>query len=137
MSNEKPKPRQRQPMQPIEDDGKGVIRFRGNALVRYLLDKATAAKVCDLNHLARVDFPQEDREQFAQLIGYSVSGFGDLSYAQPETLRLADIIVQKVIGGHEHSPADSDAWRDGYAEGLGDAFEDVRSYITEKLESDG
>jgi hypothetical protein len=64
-----------------------VIRFQENKLVEYLLDNGGI----DLNHLARLpDIPQADREQFAQLIGYSVSGFGDLSYASEKTVRKAD-----------------------------------------------
>jgi len=34
-------------------------------------------------------FNDEEREQFAQLIGYSVSGFGDLSYVSDETFETA------------------------------------------------
>lgn len=37
-----------------------------------------------LNDLARMEFTREDREQFAQLIGYSHSGSGDLSYMSDE-----------------------------------------------------
>lgn len=58
-----------QPMQPIEHNESGVKRFRANTVVRYLLDNGGI----DLNDLARIDFPNEDRDQFAQLIGYSVS----------------------------------------------------------------
>lgn len=58
-----------QPMQPIETDGSGIKRFRENKLVTYLLENGGI----DLNHLARIEFPQEDRDQFTQLIGYSVS----------------------------------------------------------------
>lgn len=32
----------------------------------------------------------EDREQFAQLIGYSLSGFADLSYVSNKTYNAAD-----------------------------------------------
>lgn len=80
-------PGERVPMQPIIlVDGRP--RFRANPLVRYLLDEGPF----DLNHLARlhtVTFPpggetkitREDEAQFAQLIGYSVNGYGELSYA--------------------------------------------------------
>jgi len=33
-----------------------------------------------MNHLAMLDFSDEDRMQFAQLIGYPVCGYRDLSY---------------------------------------------------------
>jgi hypothetical protein len=73
-------------MQPIEYDGHGVIRFKENKIVTYLLDNGGI----DLNALAVLGFSDEDRMQFAQLIGYSVSGFGDLHYADPKVVRRAD-----------------------------------------------
>jgi len=36
----------------------------------------------DMNMLALMPFTDEERSQLAQLIGYSVSGYGDLSYAK-------------------------------------------------------
>lgn len=73
-------------MQPVERDYRGVIRFKANAIVCFLLD----AGPYDMNALAQMPFKREDYEQFAQLIGYSVSGFGDLSYASTETIEAAD-----------------------------------------------
>lgn len=61
----------RHPTQPI---ARG--RFKGNAIVRYLLD----AGPFDLDHLAMLPFSNADRQQFAQLIGYSLDGYGELSY---------------------------------------------------------
>ena len=69
------------PIQPIVIDQHGVRRFRTNEIVRFLLD----AGRYDLNLLALMPFSRADREQFAQLIGYSVSGFGDLDYVRDET----------------------------------------------------
>lgn len=75
------------PVQPVEWDGSGVIRFKGNALVKYLLDNGPF----DLNDLAVLpDISGADWEQFAQLIEYSVSGFGGLSYASTDTTDKAD-----------------------------------------------
>ncbi len=42
-----------------------------------------------MNQLARMEFSDEDREQFAQLTGYSLSGFGDLDYVSDETYERA------------------------------------------------
>ena len=75
----------RHPIQPLENDDRGVLRFKDNKIVRHLLDHGGI----DLNDIARLDFPQEDREQFAQLIGYSLSGFSELSYASDETYETA------------------------------------------------
>lgn len=51
-------------------------RFRANTIVQYLLDHGGI----DLNIIGNLPFPREDRIQFAQLIGYSVVGFGELNY---------------------------------------------------------
>ncbi len=75
----------KQPLQPIYIDDGGSHRFKANAIVRYLLDKGGL----DLNHLAVQDFPIEDQEQFAQLIGYSLNGFSELSYVSDDTYQLA------------------------------------------------
>ena len=74
------------PIQPIITDSQGTIRFQENKIVRYLLDYGGI----DLNQLARMYFSNNDREHFAQLIGYSLSGFAELSYVSDETLNAAD-----------------------------------------------
>lgn len=61
------------PIQPTEEDPHGVIRFKKNAIVEYLAQGK-------LNDLVVMPFSEEDRQQLAQLIGYSVSGYGTLSY---------------------------------------------------------
>jgi|GEM_PF-949782 len=63
------------PIQPLAKDAKGVLRFKANAIVQHLLDTHPS---CDMNTLARMEFTDDDRQQFAQLIGYSLSGYGDL-----------------------------------------------------------
>lgn len=83
------------PMQKIERADDGVIRFKQNQMVRHLLDWASERGM-DLNEMALLNFPREDWEQFAQLIGYSVSGFGDLSYASPEVVAAADIRADRL-----------------------------------------
>jgi len=50
------------PTQPLEKDShNGVLRFKENKIVRYLLDEGPF----DMNHLAGISFPQGDKEQFA------------------------------------------------------------------------
>lgn len=44
----------------------------------------------DMNDIASKQFSQEDQEQFAQLIGYSLSGFSELSYVSDETYNTAE-----------------------------------------------
>lgn len=72
------------PLQPLVDDA-GTTRFKANEIVRYLLDNGRD----DMNTLAALPFSQEDREQFAQLIGYSLGGFGELPYVSEETWQRA------------------------------------------------
>jgi hypothetical protein len=80
------------PLQPIYADKHGLSRFRGNRIVRYLLDHGGI----DLNQLAvAIPFEEgrEDWEQFAQLIEYSLSGFSELSYVSDETYEAAAAIA--------------------------------------------
>ena len=69
-------PIERNPDQPLVTVG-GVVRYKQNAIVRYLLDNGGFS----MNDLALIPFSEDDRRQFAQLIGYSVCGFSDLGYA--------------------------------------------------------
>lgn len=80
------------PMQPVLLEGK-VLRFKRNKIVEFLLDNGGY----NMNKLARMDFSVEDREQFAQLIGYSVDGFAELPYASAEVIALADAEGEKRI----------------------------------------
>lgn len=74
------------PIQPLYKDKQGVLRFKANEIVKFLLDDGPN----DMNRLALIkQFSKEDREQFAQLIGYSLSGFGELSYVSDETYEKA------------------------------------------------
>jgi hypothetical protein len=77
------------PIQPVVADDQGVLRFKANAIVEHLLEAGRRYGV-DMNSIAAGRFSREDREQFAQLIGYSVSGFGDLSYASSDTFGVID-----------------------------------------------
>lgn len=72
------------PIQPIYFDHNGVARFKSNKIVEYLLLRAKEVGV-DLNHLACLDFSQDDEEQFAQLHGYSLDGWSELSYISEGT----------------------------------------------------
>lgn len=74
------------PIQPIELNEHGTARFKENTIVSFLLD----AGQFDMNSLALMKFSDEDRTQFAQLIGYSLGGFGDLPYVDDDTYNAAD-----------------------------------------------
>jgi uncharacterized alpha/beta hydrolase family protein len=85
-------------MQPIVWKGE-VIRFKENPIIVLMLETGNLS----LNHIAIAaadpvnGITQEDQMQLAKLIGYSVSGFGDLSYADPDTVARADEIAAKLI----------------------------------------
>jgi hypothetical protein len=70
------------PIQPIVIDAYGVERFKANAIVAHLANGR-------LNELATMDFSDEDWQQLAQLIGYSFSGWGGLSYVTDEAYERA------------------------------------------------
>jgi hypothetical protein len=81
------------PLQPIQKDEHGTPRFVENKLVRYLLDNGGL----DLNKLCAALPPEtcrEDWEQLAQLIGYSLSGFGELSYVSDIAYEAADAMLK-------------------------------------------
>lgn len=84
-----------QPMQPVVKTD-GVLRFRSNAIVRYLLDLAREHKIADLNSLAERNFSQVDREQFAQLIGYSISGYHELPYVSDDSAAQASSLAHAI-----------------------------------------
>lgn len=66
-------------------------RFVENKIVSYLLDNGGI----DLNKLAVLPFDDEDRQQFAQLIGYSVSGYAGLNYVSDEAYDTAARLEEK------------------------------------------
>ncbi len=66
----------RQPIQPIILDEHGVRHFKANRIIEYLL----RCNKFNMNELAMLNFDNDERQHFAQLIGYSVCGYTDLSY---------------------------------------------------------
>ena len=103
-----------QPMQPVIKDEGGILRFRENAIIRYIVDHAGdvvhpgAPAIdprtgrpyhqgrLDLGKLMTMDFPQEDREQFAQLMGYAISGYHELSYVSDASAAQASALAHTV-----------------------------------------
>lgn len=70
-----------QPLYLTDDSETAVLRFKKNHIIEHLFDTGKL----DLNAIMGMGFPQEDYEQLAQLLGYSHSGFGSLSYVRNET----------------------------------------------------
>lgn len=90
-----------QPLQPLvmKDE---QVRFKPNEIVQFLLDAGRQGTKVDMNLLALIPFTQEDREQFAQLIGYSLSGFSELSYVTDDTYERAS--AQPIYGNQPDQP---------------------------------
>lgn len=76
------------PLQPLYVTESGVLRFHQNKIVSDMLDFSTSHGF-GLNEIACRQYSQDDRIQFAQLIGYSHSGFGDLSYVDDQSYLVA------------------------------------------------
>ena len=74
------------------DNVDGVARFRRNRIVSLLLDGGPF----DLNQISKMEFSNEDYTQLMQLIGYSVSGYGELSTSPSKMVMKADMIVDKM-----------------------------------------
>ena len=95
--------KKKNPDQPLILDDCKVVRFKENRIVRMLLDEASKNGY-DLNKLAIdcYDSNKDDWKQFYQLIGYSVSGFCDLSRVteaekQRQEKRCEDFIKEKEL----------------------------------------
>ena len=89
-------------MQPVVLDEEGVARFQDNPIVRYLVDWAQA-KGMGLNELMMLSqhtgWKRADWEQLAQLIGYSVGGFGELTYVRDATYERAVVKKERALKG--------------------------------------
>jgi len=83
----------RHPVQPLITEEGGIIRFKPNRIVKHLI---AIAPPMYLNKMACMEFSDEDWTQFSQLIGYSLSGFGELSYVDNKTYSAA--AAQDVYG---------------------------------------
>lgn len=110
------------PIQPVKIDMNGVLRFKANAIVVHLL----ANGGFDMNRLAALPFSDEDREQFAQLIGYSLSGFSELGYVSDETgesaREMAESGISEVGARTKYLRGELDAIRESLREPVARLF---------------
>jgi len=117
-----------QPMQPLAYDEKGVLRFKPNAIVQYILDNGGV----DLNKIACLTFSKEDRQQFAQLIGYSLSGYSSLSYVDNESYETAEKIFNEGLSEDKARIA----YLEGELKALRDALQVPMARLFEKHPDD-
>lgn len=83
------------PIQNVIRDKNDVFRFEANKIVEFLLDNGGF----NMNDLAVMDFSNDDREQFAQLIGYSLSGYSELSYVSDESWDNCEQKIKNMVKG--------------------------------------
>jgi hypothetical protein len=70
-------------MQPVVTDDQGVVRFQGNAIIQHMFEKGQFV----LDDLGAPGFSVEDHEQLLQLLGFSVSGYGDMAVRKRSILK--------------------------------------------------
>jgi hypothetical protein len=80
------------PIQPLYLSEDGVMYFKQNKIITYLFESGKL----DLNEIAVMDFSNEDQQQIAQLVGYSLSGYGDLSYVDDDAYAVAQRMSEEV-----------------------------------------
>lgn len=78
------------PIQPLEKDKHGTLRFKENKIVNWMLEQGRNGNKFDLNTIAIQNFSLDDMRQFNQLIGYSLTGYGELSFVDDETYETAE-----------------------------------------------
>jgi hypothetical protein len=88
------------PVQSVVVDPHGTYRFKQNPVVRKFMEMAQQGRKYDMNDAA-MDygngyFARNDMVQFAQLIGYSVAGWSDLSYVSDKDYEAAQRKVEKM-----------------------------------------
>lgn len=67
------------PLQPVMTDRDGTRRFVENRIIRDLVE-FSAMHGRGMHAIAEGDYTDQERQQFAQLNGYSIRGYGELSY---------------------------------------------------------
>ena len=91
------------PMQPVVVDPNGFHRFSKNRIVRRLVDHGRNTGY-GLNEIAfdfmRGDYTADEQMQVAQLIGYSVHGYGTLSYVTDESYERAAAMSAAIEAAH-------------------------------------
>jgi hypothetical protein len=73
-------------MQPIVNVD-GVALFQWNKIVQHLFNVGPYT----IKDIARMDFPNEDREQFAQLLGMSISDYVELPFVSERSSHEAQL----------------------------------------------
>lgn len=113
------------PIQPLMVDGMGVLRFKENRIISDLLDFADDHGF-GLNEIACREYSREDRQQLAQLIGYSLRGYGELrSYVDDGAYGAAQLMasgLDEKAARIEHLQSTINALRAALVEPMAELF---------------
>ncbi|MNW03269.1 hypothetical protein D3C71_1991770 [compost metagenome] len=93
----------RQPMQPVVMADDQTVRFKRNQIICDM-QELCAKHGLDLNEIACRDYSKDDRSQLMQLIGYSVSGYGNLSCSRAKHVMRADEKADKILSEVNSAP---------------------------------
>lgn len=86
-------PEPQHPTQPMVVNTDGTVRFKRNHLVRHLLDYG-GLTLTDMNREVQAGrATMEDYRQLMQLIGYSVSGYGDIASSMEDEPWLTEAVM--------------------------------------------
>lgn len=131
------------PIQPLMADGLGVLRFKQNRIICDLLDFATD-RGFGLNEIACREYSREDRQQLAQLIGYSLHGYGELrSYVDDDAYGAAQLMASGLderAARIEHLQSTINALRAALVEPMAELFgvhpDDLSANLSEEANHD-
>lgn len=92
---------QRHPIQPVVVTPIGGACFKDNPIVCRLLDLTTAHLGFGMNQVAlwKEGVTDDDRAQFAQLVGYSLRGYAELPYVSRKAAEAADQMYRSQVNG--------------------------------------
>jgi len=83
-------------MQPVVVAADGVIRFKANQIISDMLDLCQKHGF-GLNEIAIREYEKDDRSQLMQLIGYSVSSYGNLDCSRAKHVMRADQKAETLV----------------------------------------
>ena len=95
------------PMQPLERDPKDDrFHFKPNGIIQFLMNHARENGM-SLSLLADMPWPKEDWDQFYQLLGFDLDGYGTSSLVSDGAKDLAEAAERLMRGGKELADKES------------------------------
>lgn len=85
------------PMRPIFIDDANRPAFKGNAVIQYLVRSGKLNMVQAVEKIADKSLPQEDIDEFYQLVGYSIGGYCEIKFVSDESCEKALAIAERLV----------------------------------------